>query len=30
MKALSIFLVTLLAGLQYPLWLGKGSFMRVW
>jgi cell division protein FtsB len=30
MKALSIFLVTLLAGLQYPLWLGKGSWARVW
>jgi cell division protein FtsB len=30
MKALSLFLVTLLAGLQYPLWVGKGSWARVW
>ena len=30
MKALSIILGTLLLALQYPLWLGKGSWMRVW
>jgi cell division protein FtsB len=30
MRALSIFLIALLALLQYPLWLGKGSWLRVW
>ena len=30
MKTLSIFLAALLVGLQYPLWLGKGSWTRVW
>ncbi len=30
MKLLSIFLVALLALIQYPLWLGKGGWLRVW
>ena len=30
MKFLSAALATLVVALQYPLWLGKGSFMRVW
>ena len=30
MKALSFALVGLIALLQYPLWLGKGSWARVW
>ncbi len=30
MKALSIALATLLLALQYPLWIGKGSWLRVW
>ena len=30
MKLLSLLLVTLIALLQYPLWLGKGSWLRVW
>jgi cell division protein FtsB len=30
MKALSVALVTLIVLIQYPLWLGKGSWMRVW
>ena len=30
MKALSIALVALIALIQYPLWLGKGSWFRVW
>lgn len=30
MRALSILLIALLALLQYPLWLGKGSWLRVW
>ena len=30
MKALSLTLVALIALIQYPLWLGKGSWMRVW
>jgi cell division protein FtsB len=29
-KALSIVLAGLLLALQYPLWIGKGSWMRVW
>jgi cell division protein FtsB len=29
MKALAFVLAALLAGLQYPLWVGKGSWMRV-
>jgi cell division protein FtsB len=27
---LTLFLVILIAALQYPLWLGKGSWLRVW
>ena len=30
MKPLSIVLATLLIALQYPLWVGKGSWLRVW
>lgn len=30
MKALTLILVILIAALQYPLWLGKGSWLRVW
>ena len=30
MKVLSYILVTLLVALQYPLWVGKGSWLRVW
>ena len=30
MKPLSIVLATLLVALQYPLWLGKGSWTRAW
>jgi cell division protein FtsB len=30
MKFLSYALAALLLALQYPLWLGKGSWMRVW
>jgi cell division protein FtsB len=30
MKLLTLLLVTLIALLQYPLWLGKGSWLRVW
>ena len=30
MKPLSIVLATLLIALQYPLWIGKGSWLRVW
>ena len=30
MKALSVILGTLLLALQYPLWIGKGSWLRVW
>ena len=30
MKALTLILVLLIALLQYPLWLGKGSWLRVW
>ncbi len=30
MRALTIILITLIALLQYPLWLGKGSWLRVW
>lgn len=29
MKILAIFLAALLLALQYPLWAGKGSWMRV-
>lgn len=30
MKALSVTLVALIVLIQYPLWLGKGGWMRVW
>lgn len=30
MKPLAVVLGTLLVALQYPLWLGKGSWLRVW
>ena len=30
MKLLTILLVALIALIQYPLWLGKGSWLRVW
>ncbi len=30
MKPLSYVLAGLLLALQYPLWIGKGSWMRVW
>jgi len=30
MKLLTLALVMLIALLQYPLWLGKGSWLRVW
>ena len=30
MKALSFVLAGLLVALQYPLWVGKGSWLRVW
>ena len=29
-KVLSLILVALIALLQYPLWLGKGSWLKVW
>jgi len=29
-KALALVLAGLLLALQYPLWIGKGSWMRVW
>ena len=30
MKLLALVLVTLIVLLQYPLWLGKGGWLRVW
>ena len=30
MKLLTLVLIALIALLQYPLWLGKGSWLRVW
>jgi cell division protein FtsB len=30
MRWLTLILVALIAVLQYPLWLGKGSWLRVW
>lgn len=30
MSKLTVVLVVLIALLQYPLWLGKGSWLRVW
>jgi len=30
MRLLTLALVALIALIQYPLWLGKGSWLRVW
>jgi cell division protein FtsB len=30
MRALTLVLAALIALIQYPLWLGKGSWFRVW
>ena len=30
MRALTLTLALLIALIQYPLWLGKGSWLRVW
>lgn len=30
MKYLTYVLVALIAAIQYPLWMGKGSWLRVW
>ena len=30
MRSLTLIFVILIAALQYPLWLGKGSWLRVW
>ena len=30
MKLLTVFLAVLILLIQYPLWLGKGSWLRVW
>lgn len=30
MKLLAVVLLALIALVQYPLWLGKGSWLRVW
>ncbi len=30
MRLLTLVLVVLIAALQYPLWLGKGGWLRVW
>jgi cell division protein FtsB len=30
MKLLSLAFIALIAFLQYPLWVGKGSWLRVW
>ena len=30
MKYLSYALIALVAAIQYPLWMGKGSWLRVW
>jgi cell division protein FtsB len=30
LKVLTLIFVILIAALQYPLWLGKGSWLRVW
>jgi len=30
MKALAVILGALILAIQYPLWLGKGGWMRVW
>jgi cell division protein FtsB len=30
MRTLAVALATMIVALQYPLWVGKGSWMRVW
>ena len=30
MKILTLILIALIALVQYPLWLGKGSWLKVW
>lgn len=30
MRWLTLIFIALIASLQYPLWLGKGSWLRVW
>jgi cell division protein FtsB len=30
MKFITLTLVALIAAIQYPLWMGKGSWLRVW
>ncbi|MGH8762797.1 MAG: cell division protein FtsB [Nitrosospira sp.] len=30
MKVLSLILIALIVLLQYPLWMGKGSWLKVW
>jgi cell division protein FtsB len=30
MRPITITLVVLIAAIQYPLWFGKGSWLRVW
>lgn len=30
MRPIVLFLFLLLVGIQYPLWLGKGGWLRVW
>ena len=30
MRLLSLTLIALIIAIQYPLWFGKGSWMRVW
>jgi cell division protein FtsB len=30
MRLLALVLIALIAAIQYPLWLGKGGWLRVW
>lgn len=30
MRPLAVVLIVLIAAIQYPLWLGKGGWLRVW
>ncbi len=30
MRYVSLLIVAVIAGLQYPLWLGKGGWLRAW
>lgn len=30
MRLITLFLLLLLLAIQYPLWLGKGGWLRVW